>query len=108
MKNHRRPLQSNAMKSSTVMPAALMKLRRVPTDSSRCCGTERFTRMPGLVSTKWLPTCPTRTQPALSKALTASLPDILASLPTGLNRHDHWLPIRLLLDGGNGFLILRP
>jgi hypothetical protein len=40
--------------------------------------TERFARTSGLLKTTWLPTCPMTCQPALEKALTASLPEILA------------------------------
>src|SRR5580692_7480657 len=49
-------------------------------------GTDRFTRIPGLLITTWLPTWPMTTQPAFWKALTASLPEILASRATLLNR----------------------
>jgi hypothetical protein len=64
---------------STVISAARIRARSVPVESSLCWGIDRFARKPDLVITTWLPTWPMTCQPALAKALTASLPEILAS-----------------------------
>jgi hypothetical protein len=41
-----------------------IRARGVPTESSLCWGTERFTRMPGFTITTWLPTWPSTSQSA--------------------------------------------
>jgi hypothetical protein len=86
--------QSKDRNSSTVISAARISARKVPAASSLCCGTERFARASGLLSTTWLPTCPMICQPALEKALTASLPEILARramrAENASNGDDHW------------------
>lgn len=75
--------EENIKNSSTVKPALRINALKVPTESSLCCGIERFTQTPGFTITRWLPTWPIEIQPALSKALAASLPEILLSFPMG-------------------------
>ncbi len=97
----------HGVNSSTVVPALRIKARRVPIESSLCYGIERLTRNPCLVMTMWLPTWPTTCQPLFSKALTASLPERLASLPMSYCYGDGFL-LFLFRKGGQAFLIYGP
>jgi hypothetical protein len=56
---------------------------------------ERFARIPALTITKWFPTWPEACHPAFWKTLTASLPEMLASLPIQLYGYDDLLAARL-------------
>lgn len=93
--------------SSTVIPACRIRARKVPTDNSLCWGIERLTRRPGLDITKWLPTCPTAFHPAFSKALAASLPEMLPSLATRLDSDEDFALVCLRVFG-RGLLIFGP
>ncbi len=86
--------QSNFKNSSTLKSALRINARRVPTDSSLCWGIERLTLTPGLTITTWLPTCPKGCQPVFWNALTASLPEMLPSLPIPLYRYHNGLMSR--------------
>ena len=96
------------MKSSTVMPAARIKARSVPTESSLCWGMDRLARTPDLIMTRWLPTCPAFDHPAFPKVLAACLPEMLLSLPIKLDGHHYGLHILPLFERGNGLLVFRP
>lgn len=102
-----RESQSKLRNSSTVISAWRMRARNVPMESSLCCGIERLTRSPGFDITRWLPTCPTAFHPAFSKALAASLPEILPSRATRLDGHEDFALIRPRVFR-RGLLILSP
>jgi hypothetical protein len=79
---------------------------------SLCWGIERFTRMPDFTSTRWLPTWPAAVQPARSKALAASLPEMLASLTIEegdvLHSDQNRIASGRGVAGGESLLIFRP
>jgi hypothetical protein len=97
-----------AKNSSTVIPAWRMRARSVPTESSLCCGTERLTRTPGFTITRWLPTWPIARHPAFSKVLAASLPEMLPSRATRLNRDQDFELTDLARLGRHRLLVFSP
>jgi hypothetical protein len=84
-----------------------MRARRVPTDNSLCWGMERLTRSPGFDITRWLPTWPIVCHAAFWKAFDASLPEMLASRATWLDRDENFGLLPMWIARG-GLLIFRP
>jgi hypothetical protein len=62
----------------------------------------------GLNQDQMVPYLPAGCQPAFWKAFTASLPEMLASLPIQLNGYDDLLAARLFGKLRSGFLVLGP
>ena len=97
-----------AKNSSTVIPAWRMRARRVPTESSLCCGTERLTHTPGFTITRWLPTWPIACHPAFSKALAACWPEMFASRATRLYGNQDFRLTGLARLGPHCLLVFSP
>src|SRR3989304_6230651 len=74
----------NSTNSFTVRPAFRIWSRNKPGPRTGCNGIERGKIEPDLVSTTWLPRCRDTSQPARSKAFTASAPGVRGSL--GIDR----------------------
>jgi hypothetical protein len=63
---------------------------RIVTGVARVRGMDRFARIPGLVITTWLPTCPAMDQPCRWKAPTACLPEMPPKRPMAQTATSTW------------------